>query len=78
VAVNITMLLALHPLPAQDVGLVQSFAADQAVHATAVSIGRIERNTISAIKLNDLAPADKRVVDKLVNMVGFQTFTGFP
>lgn len=63
------MLVALHPVPAVDVRLEQAFATAQ---GGSVSVGRVEGNTVSPMRLNNAAPEDRRLQDKLVNMVRAQ------
>ncbi len=64
------MLVAVHPVPAVDISLHQAFAASVSGR---VSIGRVEGNTISLMRYNSAAPADKQQQDNLVNMVRLPT-----
>lgn len=58
-----TMLTAVNPVPATPFQLAPAFAVGQG----AVTVGRVEDNVISAIRLNTSAPL--QLPDKLVNMV---------
>lgn len=57
------MLAAVNPVPATPFQLAHAFAAGQGT----VTVGRVEDNVISAIRLNNAAPA--QLPDKLINMV---------
>ncbi|PRW39278.1 dynamin-related GTPase isoform A [Chlorella sorokiniana] len=58
-----SMLAAVNPVPATPFQLAPAFAAGQGT----VTVGRVEDNVISAIRLNNAAPA--QLPDKLINMV---------
>lgn len=58
-----TMLAAVNPVPATPLQLAPAFAAGLGV----LTIGRVAENVVSAIRLNEAAPA--QLPDKLVNMV---------
>ncbi len=63
------MLAAVNPMPATSFQLAPAFAAGQGT----VTVGRVEDNVISAIRLNNAAPA--QLPDRLINMVRGQART---